>query len=89
MTDRHRQPRLTIRASAEQITAWRRAAAGSLTAFVVAALDSHVASLKTSKLKPNKLRSKIYTGASCPDSLCAKPKGHAGRCDFLKNTEVK
>lgn len=55
MTDRHRQPRLTIRASVEQIAAWRKAAgACPLNTFVVRALDSETASILTRKLRLNK-----------------------------------
>ena len=86
-TDRHTQPRLTLRASPAQLAAWHAAAEAAgvpLTALAATALDSFVASLRTATLRATKdARRVARMSEPCQrDRQCSLVDGHRGRCNW-------
>lgn len=90
MTDRHKKPKVTLRATPAQFAAWQREAHryGGLNAFIVQALDSHVASVRTARLRLNKRVNAMTRRRHplCDDRHCSKQLNHQGKCDFLRET---
>lgn len=92
MTDRHANPKLSLRVTPARADTWRAAAAyvgEPLNAFIANAVESRIASWKTARLRLTKseratVRAFAKAGheTPCPDIHCSKPADHAGPCNW-------
>lgn len=92
VTDRHANPKLSLRVTPQRADTWRAAAAyvgEPLNTFIANAVESRIASWKTARLRLTKsehatVRAFAKSGheTPCPDIHCSKPEDHAGPCNW-------